>query len=522
MNRKKIDVYLHQTLINLSKELYLSGDYEIAVDLISKLAYIEARNYIGYLSSVQMEKTLVNIASKIFPCAIYKKKNNLLRKVLHIATELYTIGGHTKVLLDWSKNDSNSISEIILTNQIQPFQITEDIPVFKLSNSTAIDKASELRQHLENNYYDVYVLHQHMEDVVPTLALWDTKKELNNLILFYNHANFRFSLGNIVTHKRVNICHGDVVISRKYRYSIEDVVLNFVLGDKMPQPLIGSDLRSIKTQLEILDYEVVFFSIGSAYKYTPFREQNFLAEWNSFLLRNNQYVMIIVGCNQLDFDKNCPNTTKAPNLILKGNVKNPTKYYQIADYIVDIYPLQTGLGTLTGLYYGVPPIFPYSATAMVLGEEMNKLYPQQLFDFFEYDCVNSYFEFIKEEAETKAYYLSTKDTIRNYVSNYLLKKPWIVQLEKIYSSTNKKIDLPSVQQDIYNDSKASSDWYEFSSALKGSFDIIELVFEFGVRFKFKLLRYYLFLILLNKKVRGTRLKKFMKYFFNLFCYRKSN
>lgn len=511
LSKTSIDVALHQILVDHVEVLYHQGRFEQAISLTTDLAHLESKEYVGYLSSIRLEELLYKMGAKLFPHANYKRKTESQRKVLHIGTEFYNVGGHTKVAVDWIQNDKDSLSDLLVINQQQAVDLPKNVSIHYLEGKTILERAAQLRQFVEENYYDVIVLHQHMEDVVTTLALWDLKDKSDTLILFYNHSNFRFSLGNIVAHKRVNICEGDVVISEKYRYPLEEDVLYFILGEEPAIELPANKIDSYKAELGIKKDQTVFFSIGSAYKYTPFEEQNFFEEWNVFLSKNSNAVLVLVGCDENNFKEYCPNKKKARNFLLLGRVVNPTKYYQIADYIVDIYPLQTGLGTLNGLYYGLPPILPYKETSMVLGKEMNKLYPAEITRHLSYSNQKEYFLFIENELKTGAYKKWASPIINKHIREHYLLKPWQEQLEKIYCQAPKPAKDFEKTKDVLNLSTPSQQWYTFTNTPTRSFNLMILAFKYNIPFSFKLLRMYLQLILQHKSLKGAGLKTFFAY-----------
>ncbi|WMX15215.1 hypothetical protein [Aureispira sp. CCB-E] len=508
---KNIDTELHQTLVDYAHDLCQEGALTDAVSLISKLAYLEGRDYIGYLSSIRLEVLLLKIAQKTFPNSNFKKKEKKERKVLHIGTEFYNIGGHTKVVLDWIENDIYSNSEILLTNQQQQVLLPEGIPKHYLKGTSEIDKAVMLRDFLYKNYFDVIVLHQHMEDIVPTLALWDIRKKTGSIVLFYNHANFRFSLGNIIADKRINFNSGDVVISKKYRYPVNDYVLNFVLGEKKYKKPSSEVLIKYRQETGLEESKVIFFAIGSPYKYAPFEEQNFFAEWNQFLSKNHHCTLIVVGSTEDDFRRFCPNLKKVDNLLLKGRVTKPIVYYQISDYIVDTYPLPAGLGTLDGLYYGLPPILSYQENSVLLGKAVNKLYPDTIVNYLSYTNKQEYFEFIEEEIETKAYKKWASPIIEKHIEDKFLLKPWQEQLEKIYAEPCKPIAPFDTTKDILNKSIPSQKWYKFTASPTRSFNLIILAFKHNIPFSFKLLAMYICLIIKNKSLKRAGLRTFVSY-----------
>ena len=506
MKNWEIDTALHEIILDRAEQLYQEGAYERVVALAAKLAHQESNDYIGYLSSVRLEQLLVKTGAQLFPEAHYAQKSSQERKVLHIDTQFYNIGGHTKVALSWMENDLRSTSHLLLLDQKETLTAPINGTLHLIQEEGWLHQAKALRQFLETHYFDVIVLHQHMDDVVPTLALWDIKEATDTLVLFYSHANFRFSLGNIIAHKRLNICEGDVVISERYRYPMPDDVLYFILGDNLPEPLDATAIQAHKTTWGIEPNQTVFLTIGAAYKYTPFEDLNFFAEWNAFLMDNPEAVLVVIGCDQSDFERFCPQATKAPNLLLQGLVQDPTAYYQVADYIVDIYPLQTGLGTLNGLYYGLPPILPYRETVMVLGKEMNKLYPREVEAYLSYTTQAAYFEFIKKEIATGAYKAWAAPYIQAHIQDQFLLEPWRQQLEALYKAPVPQAPDFDPTKDVLNTSAPSQNWYNFTASPHRSVKLIALAMQYGAPLTARLLGLYWNILWNRKQLSGAGLR----------------
>jgi hypothetical protein len=501
---------IHNILIDFAEKLFLRKQFPKALELISGIAFYETKFYYGYLSSIRLEKLLIKIGKTIFPDSNYKKKDTDQQKVLHIASEFYNIGGHTRVILDWIKYDSEYQSEIIVTDQKQDFDLSISSKVTFLAEGNNIEKARLLRDYITENYFDVIIIHQNMDDVIPTIALWDIKEHSSIRVYYYNHADFRFSLGNIIAHKRINFCKGDELISEKYRIPIENCVLPFVLGNQFEPDLPNPEKEQLKQKLKI-EGKTIFLTIGSAYKYRPYQKLNFLMEWNSFLQKNSNCTLLVIGCNDEDFKKYCPDSVCHKNLLLLGNINDPSVYYKISNYIVDIYPLQTGLGTVYGLIYNLPPILPYSDNPYVMGNELNTLYPKELLQLLTYNDKNSYFEFIKNELNTQHFKINSQPIIKSFVSNNLLAKSWRNKLYEIYNSKLQKELEIQENKDVLNTSTASNNWYNYNNSLIANFALILLYFRQKGPFNLRIIYYYFSLSLKHKKIIAGKL--FFSYLF---------
>lgn len=503
--------YLHQCLIKLVEKIYLEKSYIKAIEIIKDIAYEESTYYFGYLSSIQLEIMLLKIAKDTLPKENFKAKSIPTRKVLHIASELYSVGGHTRVLSDWIKYDIESNSEILITRQKSKIKLPISSKTTLIEKEDSLSKAKEIRKFLSKNYFDVIILHQHMDDVIPTLALWDFKEKSTSKIFFYNHANFQFSIGNIIAHKRINFSIGDTEISEQHRTPIDDLTLPFVIGEKLDFVKDKLESTKLKKELNIKDDVTIFLTIGSAYKYEPYKKLNFFDEWNTFLTNTPNAVLISVGCDEHIFNQYCPNSIRAENLILLGIVTNPIKYYSLSNYIVDIYPLQTGLGMIQGLYYQLPPILPYSESPYVMGDKINTLYPNELRKLLTYNSKKAYFDFINNEIITRQYKTASIPLLNNYISENLLAKSWRRQLYSIYDAPVFSNQIKK-QKDKRVNTRESFNYFSKKSTRTSKFVLFKIYFKYKGSINFKLILFYLLHIIKYQRLYGIRL--FFRYIIN--------
>jgi len=510
MKNWDIDISLHDQLITYAEQLFEQGAYEHSIAVLAELGAVEAKYYIGYLASIRMECLLKKIGKRLFPKQIYPKKTASQRKVLHLATELYNVGGHARVLKSWVTNDVNSTAEILVLDQQADINMEMPVPIHFLAEQNDIERAKALRDFLANNYFDIIVLHQKEQDCVPNIALWDLKENSDTLVLYFNHANFRFSFGNTIADKRINFNRGDMVISARYRYPLEECFLPFILGKEPVVPWLEQKKKEERANLG-LNYKTVLMAIGTAYKYAQFKDQNFFEEWNAFLNDHPDCVLVVIGPALSDFKKNCPNISPVDNLKLMGKIIDPTIYYKIADYVVDAYPLPTGLGMQEAVFHGATPILSYGEGAVVMGAETRKLYPDALLALLTYTNRAEYFEFITKELETGAYKTAVQPIIENYIEEYMLLSSWQRQLETIYNSPIIHQPEPKKIEDILNTSTASKNWYEYANDAVRSFALIEVCFKVNMPFKWAFLKQYLRLVMRYRSIRGSRLKIFINY-----------
>lgn len=505
-------------LLDYSCELEEKKEYDKLLNYISDLAQLETNKYLGYLSSIRMENILQNIAIELSVNNKYveKPKTHNKRKVIHLATEIYSVGGHSRVIKDWMKNDIDSDSHLIITNQLPNNNLTETELDFNgkitfIEGKSLKERAENLRTYVLSNFFDVLINHQHMHDVIPSIALWDIINQNDRISIMYNHANFHFSLGNLIANKRINFSSGDIEISKSFRYPVEDVHLPFVFEKEKYFEKSEVKNNALKSGLNITN-EKVLLSIASSYKYAPYKEVNFLKEWNEFLQNNTDIVLIVIGCDEYTFLKYVPNEQLQQNMKLIGVTSEIHDYYSIADYMVDVYPLQTGLGTYEGLLYKAPPFIPYFENPMVHGVKANSLYPEGLLKLLKYDSKDSYFKFIKNEMVNKNYIFESKFIIDDFVNKHCFGETWREKLYKIYTQPPISTTFLFKESKLFNNSKNSINWYNYSNSDTYCANALYLIEKYRIKFNIKIALIFLKLCLLKTPLFSRY--KYLKLLFN--------
>src|SRR5262249_13626191 len=103
------------------------------------------------------------------------------RKVLHVATWVQSVGGHTKLIANWIAHDPDSCHSLLITRGSSS-QREEPIPpwlreavsdnggcLVELPPGGLLSKALSLRAVVQQDV-DMVVMHHHPDDVVPVVA----------------------------------------------------------------------------------------------------------------------------------------------------------------------------------------------------------------------------------------------------------------------------------------------------------------------------------------------------------------
>ncbi|MBC7787270.1 MAG: hypothetical protein H7Z18_07475 [Methylophilaceae bacterium] len=146
------------------------------------------------------DHVLANINLGISPIVpTLNKSNNLV-----IASELYEVGGHSKVVIDLLSHLDNPVLVLtdIYNRNIQIEAVRQllgtaiDCPIHVLSNTSLINKSEALAKIINTQARHVFLLSHHDDSVAITAC----QKTLDARFYFVHHADHNPALGNTVAH----------------------------------------------------------------------------------------------------------------------------------------------------------------------------------------------------------------------------------------------------------------------------------------------------------------------------------
>jgi len=401
--------------------------------LLEKLSNFAWRNFPGILSDQYIENELSRIGRSIkTPSTLTKQTSNNSRlKILHIASALVGIGGHTRVLLNWLKQDQNN-SHVLLTRQKSELSENvkdhlnkdcESVTVIN-ANKTVLEKAQSLRNEVLNNEYDVIVLHIDPDDVIPSLAL---SFENRPKIFFYNHADHVFSVGVSLADIVLDFRDKGKEFSLLRRNAKASIVLPYPLNPL--EEVNKTVVNNLKKKLGIEKYKSILLTMASAYKYKPIGQDNFFKFYTDFLKEHNDVVLIVIGVTLKKYKKFCGAPPPA-NMILTGVVENPKEYLACADYFVEPYPFGTGLGLIDCCRYGAFPIFNYIEYS-IYKDSVYGMFPSN-FEACKSYSAKEYHDLITDELSSNIRQNQLKSFLTNFLSTGEAPK-WIGNVNQLYS-----------------------------------------------------------------------------------------
>lgn len=362
--------------------------------LVKRLNYLEKLSFFAFnhfpllLSDKKLELELVTLGKENLSNWNIKleTKSNKQQRILHIATEIYDIGGHTRVLGNWIKNESERDSYIILTSQYSEIKtniLDEIIDRTKNSliletNLNHIEKSEKILHFIAENNINTVVFHTHPFDVIPSLI-----GALSNfpVSILFNHSDHTFGLGVLTNELFLELTAKGKETSLKFRGNKNSEVLNL-------------PLQSLPKYKEIIrdNNSITLVSMASSWKFKPFEDLDFFNVYVPFLRKYKHVTLKIIGVKEEDYFK-FTNLEKPQNLELLGTISNPKQVLSNADYFIEMFPFCSYLSALDSISSGLMPVFSYDHL-IVSGAGTIEFFPF-LKKEIKYKTKGEYIEFIE-------------------------------------------------------------------------------------------------------------------------------
>ncbi|MGK0212188.1 MAG: hypothetical protein ACI9D4_002531 [Polaribacter sp.] len=491
----QINKYIFDRCIDLAYILLDKNKLNLAATFSKDIAYFAANNITGYYSSWRLERLLFLISKKtnfksgnVFDTLIFNDKEVVNLEILHVVTQVYKTGGHTKLLKNWIDIDTINNHSVVSTSmefgdlkRVMSFHELSEVKKYYLTG-TLINKSVQLRTLASK--FDKIILHIHQYDVIPNLSFSDFKHKKN--IIFLNHADHIFWLGvsifNVLAQIRENNIELDIL-----RRGVNNCQLY------LPIPLKDLEIKNksskviLKKELNLSEDSIVLLSVASAYKFKPIDNKNYFSDIIEILNLNKKLILFVIGVKG-----NENFTIKHPQIKYLGVVRNIEKYELIADVYIENYPLASFTSMLQFMKKQIPVHLMYE--------------PNDSIRFFSKD--NEQFKYSKNKLEWKKRLLNlikNKNEIRKKIivnqNNYLKQNnssaAWLVRLNIIYEA---KDEVNIFKKNLFFNSEEEFFLSNYMSK-KNKFSFKPLLFSlnFIEFFKFIKLFYYLSILKVESK-----------------------
>jgi hypothetical protein len=344
------------------------GDDEATLRWLSLAATVAWVAHPGRYADERLESVALRIGERLEPrddraaqgMDAPRRGESGRRRVLHVATTVYEVGGHTRLIESWMKNDDSSVHSLILLHQrgerirgalAERIAASGGELIVLPDDCPLMEKARRLR-HAARSGCDCIILHTHPNDVVPLVALASSQCPP---VALMNHADHAFWLGVSVTDLVVDFRDFGSRLSRERRGARESVIV--------PLPLdLGPsiDRAEARTRLGIPDGEVTLLTIGSSYKYTPAGKYDFFRTLHRVLDDNPAARLYVIGVSEADLARFGARSHERMELL--GALGDPSLHEAAADLYLEGFPWGSYTAFFESVARGVCPVLLYGPT----------------------------------------------------------------------------------------------------------------------------------------------------------------
>jgi glycosyltransferase involved in cell wall biosynthesis len=429
-----------RSLVAQAKDFMERGQYDAAAIYAEIAAFYAVGKHCGLFVSPELESILSEIGQKVIPISLSSGQIPSLPKtpkhVLHVATSVKSIGGHSRMIGRWIQQDIERSHSLVLTRQDAAeipqllreavndsngkiYVLNERIGDFEL-----IAQAKRLREIAAT--VDLVVLHIYNFDVVPLIAF--ANKEQSPPILLLDHADHLFWLGASISDRVISLRESGMCLAQKRRGidTMQSVMLPIIL-ESTQRTLSRIEA---KRKLGIPEGSILLLSVARAIKYKTIDGVSFADTHVPLLKHNERVFLIIVGpANTEDYSSAIQQTEG--RIIVYPEREDTAVFYQAADIYVDSFPFISTTSLLEAGSYGVPLLsrFPYSDASGVLGADMPGLTGNLIRtrDFKEYRKALSHL------IEDEEFRLSLGEATRQKIVETHTESYWQKSLQAVYA-----------------------------------------------------------------------------------------
>lgn len=343
---------------------------DLRLALISQAAWFAATNHPGRFADHRLENLALATGAELErPRAICSRlqPNRLAgrRCVLHVATEVAGIGGHTRTIKNWAELDESSSHTLVLTRQVNsavPEWIRSAIcrtggqVIVLPPTAPPTTRALWLRELSQGA--DLVVLHHFSEDPVPTVALAVPGLPPTAVIDQSDHV---FWLGNSVADTVISLRKVGRAVCEQRRSVRHSSLLPIPLNE----PPAAGAATAARRQLGISPGNVILLTIGRPKKYIPTTTHNFFSTSDKVLRAHCAAHLYLVGVEGQQAQPHLHSDT-ASRFHCVGEVQAPDSYRSAADIYLEGFPFGSQTAMLEAGLAGLAPVPAFAPVCQLL------------------------------------------------------------------------------------------------------------------------------------------------------------
>jgi hypothetical protein len=337
------------------------GDFTSAAVYAQSAAEFTIWNHTGLFASPRLERMLIEIGTKVVSRSAGISRRAVRKhpvNVLHVLTQAYTIGGHTRLVWRWIQRDANRRHSVVFTGQgarAVPKKLVDAVrdsrgEVVQLDTRVGgpVSWARVLRRLALR--YDQIVLHIHPADIVALMAFSDGSGLPP--IIFLNHSDHLFWLGVAISDVVVHLRESATTLSRRLRGVEEERCIVMPIPIDCPERKLTR--AEAKAKLGLPDDAIVLLTAAAKFKYEPIlAETSYVDALLPILAAHEQAHLLVVGPDAHgQWERGVRES--GGRLQALGLQTDMSALYQAADIYLDSHPVGSLTSLLEAGSYGTP------------------------------------------------------------------------------------------------------------------------------------------------------------------------
>jgi hypothetical protein len=342
-------------LVELVEHYAATGDVEGVLRTATVAAYYAWQAPTGLLSDPTLERLVVSAARGGGRATVDGARST--GRVLHVLSEAYDVGGHTRLAWRWMSRDHRR-SDVALTNQSHPVPeaLTTSVTAsggrvddLRSAHTTLLGRATALRALIDQA--DLVVLHVHPYDAVALAAV--NLPGMRPPVVLEDHSDHSFWLGAGAADVISSFRPFGQRLARELRgWSPERSALLPLPVDAVTSDAPRSEIRQT---LGLSPDTVVGVTVAAENKMSPLLGRGMDHLLDRALTWCPELVVLLVGAPPTGawarLAKRYPGRLRA-----LGHVPDPAPYYAAADIYLESYPTRAGTSVLEAALVGLPTL----------------------------------------------------------------------------------------------------------------------------------------------------------------------
>lgn len=254
-----------------------SNDIEFVIHVAEIFGRLHWSNFSGKYRDDFFEQRAIELLKDTTGNMLPEKN----KKTLHVISEPYKTGGHTR-LMERLVEMTPEQADILVTRKYDPE--SKSLKKFSFSKIYSSENGFSLNEIKDiAECYEIVCLHINPDDIIASLAVILSKRNVNNRVIFVNHADHVFSFGLYSADTIAEVSAFGLEISKKSRYC-KSCYLGIPLDfETLPQ-----------TRFKKND-EYIILSSGNSLKYKPDHNISFPNIASKLLDEIKNIKIIVIG-----------------------------------------------------------------------------------------------------------------------------------------------------------------------------------------------------------------------------------